>query len=115
MTTWSNTFVPTTRRQFLQHTAAGFGWMAFAGRCSQEASRSAVNPPPARGPHFTPKAKRVIFMFMQGGPSHLDTFDWKPELAKNNGKEVMTNIVNGKGGKGNLLAPQFEFTPHGQS
>ena len=115
MNTCSNTFVPSTRRQFLQHTAAGFGWMAFAGLCSQEAAQAATNPSPVRSPHFTPKAKRVIFMFMQGGPSHLDTFDWKPELARNNGKEVIGEIVNGKGGKGNLLAPQFEFTPHGQS
>ena len=98
MTTCSNTFIPTSRRQFLQTTSAGFGWMAFAGLCSQQAARAAAT---AAGPHFAPKAKRVIFMFMQGGPSHLDTFDWKPELAKHSGKKASGDA------KGNLLAPQF--------
>ena len=106
MTTCSNTFIPTSRRQFLQTTSAGFGWMAFAGLCSQQAARAAAT---AAGPHFAPKAKRVIFMFMQGGPSHLDTFDWKPELAKHSGKKASGDA------KGNLLAPQFEFKPQGKS
>lgn len=112
MNTCSNAFVPANRRQFLQHTSAGFGWLALTGLCSQEAARAATTPASPSGPHFTPKAKRVIFMFMQGGPSHLDTFDWKPELARNQGKQV---AGDGKGGKGNLLAPQFEFAPHGKS
>ena len=56
--------------------------------------------------HVVPKAKRVIFMFMQGGPSHLETFDHKPELEKSGGKKV--------GGKA-MLAPIYKFNPHGKS
>jgi hypothetical protein len=76
----------TTRRSILQSTSTGFGWLAFNALHQQWASAAAppktINPLAPKPPHFAPKAKRVIFMFMQGGPSHLDTFDYKPELAK---------------------------------
>jgi len=83
-----------TRRTLLTRGAVGFGWLAF----------SALHAAETKKPHHTPRAKRVIFLFMNGGPSHLDTFDWKPELAK-----------NGPGGKSKYLAPLFHFTPSGKS
>ncbi len=78
-------------------TGAGFGWLAFSAMAAQAAME--------RKPHFAAKAKRVIFLFMQGGPSHVDTFDWKPELAK--AGEVSR--------RGAYLAPVFDFKPRGQS
>ncbi len=96
----------------LQHTAAGFGWLAF-GAMNAELARSTggfTSPLAPRQPHFPAKAKRVIFLFMQGGPSHLDTFDWKPGLKAAAGK---TSEVGGRNGK--LLAPVFKFKPQGQS
>lgn len=113
MNTCRNTFTPLTRRGMLQQTAAGFGWMAFAAMNAEiaRAAGSFISPLAAKEPHFPGKAKRVIFLFMQGGPSHLDTFDWKPELKANGGKT--SSGTEGKGGK--LLAPQFKFKPQGQS
>ncbi len=116
MTTCRDTFTPLTRRGMLQHTAAGFGWLAFSALNAEKALAEAWRSPLApRIPHFPAKAKRVIFLFMQGGPSHLDTFDWKPDLAKNGGKSTEAP-AGSKGAKGGaLLAPQFKFTPQGQS
>ncbi len=100
----------------LQYTAAGFGWMAFAALNAQlaQATSDYKSPLAPKPPHFPGKAKRVIFLFMQGGPSHLDTFDWKPELMKNGGKTV-SSIGDEKSKRGKLLAPQFKFAPQGQS
>lgn len=91
---------PRTRRDFLQLTSAGFGWTALAALASE---KPGANPLAPKKPHFTPRAKRVVFLFMQGGPSHLETFDWKPELAKH------------KGGNHQLLGSVFKFNPSGQS
>jgi hypothetical protein len=74
-----------TRRQMLQSTACGFGYLAAAGMAARQA-QAAVNPIAASKPLFAPKAKRVIFLFMQGGPSHVDTFDYKPSLEKYDGQ-----------------------------
>jgi hypothetical protein len=73
--------LPTTRREWLSHTACGFGSLAFAGLAS-----AAPNPLAPKAPHHKPKAKRVIFLFMQGGVSHVDSFDYKPRLDKDDGK-----------------------------
>jgi hypothetical protein len=105
-------FAPLTRRGALQHTATGFGWMALSALLA-EGARAASSPLAPRSPHFAPKAKRVIFLFMQGGPSHVDTFDWKPELKAKSGKTIAG--ADGASRPGILLAPQFEFTPQGQS
>lgn len=98
----------TTRRHILQSTSAGFGWLAFQALSQQWAHAIAppktLNPLAPKPPHFEPKAKRVIFMFMQGGPSHLDTFDWKPELAKAEKDRVQK-----------YMGSVFEFKPRGQS
>lgn len=95
------------RRDFLQRTAAGFGWLAFSAlngfqACAED--RRSGNPLAPREPHFTARAKRVIFLFMEGGPSHLDSFDWRPELARVGGDA-----------KSRYLAPVFEFKPRGDS
>ncbi len=81
------------RRQLLQSLGCGFGHLAASAlTCSSHASEqasNAVNPLRAMPPHFPARAKRIIFVFMQGGPSHVDTFDYKPILEKRNGeKEV---------------------------
>jgi hypothetical protein len=115
MNTCRNTFTPSTRRDALRHTAAGFGWLAFSALAAEAARASAYQSPLAPRPgHFAPRAKRVIFLFMQGGPSHLDTFDWKPELAARHGKTSSGDGAgNGKGGT--LLGPRFPFQPRGRS
>ena len=74
-----------SRRDALKGLSAGFGYMAFAGLASQAAVISPLAP---RRPHFVPKAKRVIFCCMRGGPSHVDTFDHKPALVRDEGKEL---------------------------
>ncbi len=112
MNSCGHTFAPVSRRGMLQHTAAGFGWLALSALLS-EATQAATSPLAPRSPHFAPKAKRVIFLFMQGGPSHVDTFDWKPELKAKAGKSFGSG--DGKSRPGVLLAPQFEFQPHGKS
>ncbi len=79
-----------TRRQLLTQAFAGFGSLALTGLLAEEslsATRSAARSPLApRQPHFAPRAKRVIFLFMHGGPSHVDTFDYKPLLERDDGK-----------------------------
>jgi hypothetical protein len=107
-----NVFMPQTRRSMLQHTAAGFGWLAFTAMHGwAQASDQPASPLAPKASHFEAKAKRVIFLFMQGGPSHLDTFDWKPELKSASGKN--SQGAKNKGGK--LLAPQFDFEKQGES
>ena len=100
-----------TRRHDLQSMSAGFGYMAFAGLATnasggQPATTSPGNPLAPKKPHFPGKAKRVIFACMRGGPSHVDTFDYKPQLAKNNGK-----TISGR----KLMESPWKFKPHGKS
>jgi hypothetical protein len=75
-----------SRREVLQSMACGFGFVSAAAMADREA-KAATNPSAPKQPHFPPRAKRVIFIFMQGGPSQVDTFDYKPNLAKYDGKE----------------------------
>jgi len=92
-----------TRRQALQASSCGFGYMAFASMAQQQAAAAVANPMALKAPHFAPKAKHIIFLCMQGGPTHLDTFDYKPLLKKGND--------DSKG----MLASPFEFKPSGKS
>ncbi|WP_182866014.1 DUF1501 domain-containing protein [Stieleria mannarensis] len=103
-----------TRRDLLKHTSAGFGYLALAGMSSLSRSSAlgagaevAANPLAPKPPHFPAKAKRVIFLCMQGGPSHVDTFDYKPALASDDGKR-------GKYG-GALLKSPWQFRQRGDS
>ena len=92
-----------SRRDMLRSTLGGFGYLAFAGLANQAAQAA------TREPHFAPTAKRVILVFMQGGISHLDTFDYKPKLQEYDGKP----LSEGKSGK--LLGSPWKFRKHGQS
>ena len=75
-----------SRRDALKQAACGFGFLSAAAMANRDAS-AAANPLEAKQPHFTPRAKRVIFIFMQGGPSQVDTFDYKPLLEKHDGEK----------------------------
>jgi hypothetical protein len=106
---------PITRRDLLQSTSCGFGMLALAGLFGQTARAAATdeNPLLPKAPHFAPKAKRVIFMFMQGAPSHVDTFDYKPALETDDGKSPGAGV----GGRGNrkLMKSPWKFNPSGNS
>ncbi|MFN0022068.1 MAG: DUF1501 domain-containing protein [Pirellulaceae bacterium] len=107
-----------TRREMLRVSGAGFGGMALAAMLGQHASADASKPNPlaAKPPHFAPQAKRVIFLFMHGGPSQVDTFDYKPLLTRDNGKPLpfdKPRVVSSQ--TGNLLASPWKFQQYGQS
>jgi len=109
-------FQELTRRSLLQTVACGFGSIALAGleNANAQPSSSLLAKPPL----FSQRAKRIIFIFMAGGPSHVDTFDYKPELFAQDGKEidfvgVRTNTF-GKASKRNLMKPLWDFKQHGQ-
>ena len=109
-------FQELTRRSLLQTVACGFGSIALAGleNANAQPSSSLL----AKLPLFSQRAKRIIFIFMAGGPSHVDTFDYKPELFAQDGKEidfvgVRTNTF-GKASKRNLMKPLWDFKQHGQ-
>ncbi|HZJ13441.1 MAG TPA: DUF1501 domain-containing protein [Chthoniobacteraceae bacterium] len=96
-----------TRRDLLKTVSAGFGWLAFQGLAGRAAASSLA----LQAPHFAARAKRVIFLCMQGGPSHMDTFDYKPRLQQDGGR-----AGGGKGGKnGRLVGSPFRFAQRGQS
>jgi Protein of unknown function (DUF1501) len=107
---------PLNRRQALGRFANGFGMVALAGLLADQAKAApADNPLAVRPPQFPAKAKRVIFLFMSGGPSHVDTFDPKPRLATDNGKPLpfeMPKLVRTK--TGNLLASPWKFKKYGE-
>src|SRR3954464_12367670 len=79
---------PVSRRQWLKTASCGFGYLALAGLATEEAQAAATNPMTPKVPHFPARAKRVIFLCMRGGPTHVDTFDYKPALARDHGKSV---------------------------
>ncbi|MFM8250634.1 MAG: DUF1501 domain-containing protein [Planctomycetota bacterium] len=98
-----------SRRDWLMTMSSGFGYFALAGLSGSAACAEGNNPLAPRTPHFAPQAKRVIFACMRGGPSHVDTFDYKPKLAKSDGKDA----PGFKGRK--LLESPFKFSQRGQS
>src|SRR4051794_6033317 len=78
-----------SRREWLRQSFSSFGYLALAAMCAESVSRQAqANPLAPKAPHFAPRAKRVIFLFMRGGPSQVDTFDYKPELKKHSGEKA---------------------------
>src|SRR5919199_539618 len=97
------------RRELLQSAACGFGYLAFAGLAAERAMAEAAKGPLAPRPtHHRARAKRVIFLFMHGGPSQVDTFDYKPRLAKDDGKDLpfaKPRVVSSQ--TGNLLRSPF--------
>ncbi|MBN00948.1 MAG: sulfatase [Planctomycetaceae bacterium] len=80
----------TSRRDMLRTTACGFGSLALAGLCRDSVAAPSMV---AKDPHLPPKAKRVIFLFMQGGPSQIDTYDPKPRLDRDDGKQVEFHVA----------------------
>jgi hypothetical protein len=100
-----------SRRAMLQAAGSGFGYLAFAGLCGQ-ATAAYENPLAPKPPHFPARAKRVIFLSMRGGPSHVDTFDYKPQLEKDDGK---TASAEGRGNGRALLKSPWKFVPSGES
>src|SRR5690349_13717328 len=77
-----------TRRDFLLRAGSGFGALALAYLLQSEAQAKPGSPLTPRRPHFTARAKRVIFLFMEGGPSHIDLFDPKPALTRLAGQQL---------------------------
>src|SRR5580692_4573070 len=107
---------PISRREMLSRCANGFGALALTGLLAAKAEAEGANPLAPRAPHFAPKAKSVIFLFMDGGPSQIDTFDPKPRLIRDNGQALPfkppTTVFNISD---KVLGSPFEFRKHGQS
>ena len=113
---------PSDRRAFLRTAGCGFGALALAAMLGEDgllADDKPVDPLAPKKPHFEPSAKRVIFLFMSGGPSHMDTFDPKPELTRLHGQKLPESFgpVKTRRGvdKNKLLASARTFKKHGKS
>ncbi len=107
----------TTRREMLKTSACGFGQLALAAIAGQAmADTRPTNGSSARLPHIPPRAKRVLFLFMWGGPSHVDLFDPKPRLNAEHGKPLLGESVGSDARQlGTLLGSPFKFAQHGDS
>ena len=122
----SRNFCGRTRREFLWEAGAGFAGVAMAGMLgddgflsSQDMAADGVsqwkNPLAPKRPHFSPRAKNVIFLYMYGGPSHIDTFDYKPAMEGMDNKSVDVKTF-GRGGhksKGRIVETRWDFAQHG--
>jgi hypothetical protein len=122
-------FCGRTRREFLWEAGAGFTGVALTALLSRDGffGRASANGPAAnpqaggnplapRPPHFAPRAKSVIFLFMYGGPSQVDTFDYKPELYRLDGSTIQVQTF-GRGGhrnQGRVVGPKWNFRQYGQ-
>ena len=116
-----------TRRHFFRDCGVGLGKIALStlladslGTQVMAATSTAPNPLAPKAPHFAPKAKRVIHLFMAGAPSQLDLFDFKPELQKYEGHPLPPSMTKGQRlafirADAACLGPQFKFAKHGQS
>src|SRR6516225_2680042 len=106
-----------SRRHFLANAGLCLGSMAFAGLSARRAS--AATPFPLKQPHFAPKARRAIHLFMAGAPSQLDLFDFKPELARLEGKPLPPSVIGGQRyafirSDAAVLGPRFKFARYGK-
>jgi Protein of unknown function (DUF1501) len=112
-----------SRRDWLRRVGGGFGSLGLASVLAAESSSSAfaaretsaVNPLAPKPGHFPARAKRVIFLFMNGGPSHVDTFDPKPVLDKHDGGAPPDAVKTGRKAGRKLMASPFKFAKHGRS
>ncbi|MBL8848479.1 MAG: DUF1501 domain-containing protein [Planctomycetaceae bacterium] len=116
--------VAANRRKFLTQTGVGIGGLALADLVHRDSSAvAAVDRGVLGEPHFAPKAKRIISLFMSGAPSHLDLFDYKPELVRRHGEQLPESVRKGQrltAMSGNqasipLVGSPFKFTQHGQA
>ena len=116
------------RRSFLGDAALGIAGIALSSLLSGERALGAATPIrplirpeaplAARAPHFAPKAKRLLVLFCSGAVSHVDSFDWKPELLRMDGKPMpgaKENFLTFQGENGNLVRPLYDFKPRGQT
>src|SRR5262245_59301706 len=102
-----------SRRDLLRRSHLGFGWLAFLGLTQQAHAREA-----SVRTHFTPRAKRVIFLFMDGGVSHVDTFDPKPELSRRHGQPAVWHadpLSQATSAGRRWLGSPWQFRRHGHS
>ncbi len=116
-------FCGRTRREFLWQAGGGFAGTALAGLLQNDGFFARANEPAAsatslavKAPHFAPKAKSVIFLFMYGGPSHIDTFDYKPTMKGRDNQTIAVKTF-GRGGKkneGRIVEPRWDFKQYGQ-
>lgn len=114
-----NNFCGRTRREFVWQAGAGFGAVALSSLLSDDGffSKAAANS--SASSHIqkvAPKAKSVIFLFMYGGPSHIDTFDYKPDMVGRDGKTVAVK-THGRGGhrnEGRIVEPRWKFKQYGE-
>src|SRR5947209_985647 len=100
------------RRDALKKMGAGFGALALADVLSASTTGPSLA---VKAPHFAPKAKRVIFLFLNGGMSHIDTFDPKPMLTKHDGEPMPGPKIKTDRASGNLMRSPFQFRKCGQS
>ncbi|MEQ9379270.1 MAG: DUF1501 domain-containing protein, partial [Pirellulales bacterium] len=119
--------IGSTRRHFFRDCGVGVGKIALATLLSQPLARSNVahaeevaRPTEPKPPHFRPRAKRVIFLFMAGAPSQLDLFDYKPKLVELEGKPIPPSVIRGQRyafiqSDAAVLGPRFRFAKHGES
>jgi hypothetical protein len=116
--------MPFSRRQWLARMGTGFGTLGLAtllsdagllGSSAHAAPATATNPLAPKPPHFAPRAKHVIFLFMNGGPSHVDTFDPKPSLQKYAGQTPESLSKDSYRGVGKLFPSPFKFAKHGSN
>ena len=98
-----------SRRAFLKTTSCGFGYLAFSSLAAW-ASERAASPLAPRASHFPARARRVIFLCMEGGPSHVDTFDYKPRLQADDGQPFTRGRLPGA----RLLGSPWPFRRYGQ-
>ncbi|MBN01394.1 MAG: sulfatase [Planctomycetaceae bacterium] len=103
-----------SRREMIRRSGIGFGTAALGSLLADSAAGERKSPMAPQPPHFTPKAKRVIHLFMNGGPSHVDTFDPKPALAKNAGKELPFNLPTERK-TGAAFPSPYRFNKFGES
>lgn len=101
-----------TRRELLTTMGTGFG---MVGLQALRGAEIALDPMKPKAPHFAPKAKRVIYLFLNGGPSQVDTFDPKPMLDKYNGQPMPAGTLRTERKTGNLLRSPFTFKRYGES
>ena len=110
--------LPISRRAMLHNMGAGFGSIALASMLAEQAGAeaNAATPLAPKAPHFAPKAKRVIQLFMPGGPSHVDTFDHKPDIAKFEGQRPkLVDRKSLRNTKLGLFKSPFGFKQYGDA
>ena len=104
-----------SRREMLARCGTGLGTIALAGVLADEAVQASVDPLAVKAPHFPAKAKHVVHLFMNGGPSQVDTFDPKPALDKYHGKPIPTGNLRTERKTGAAMRSPFKFRKYGKS